>query len=94
MSGKSKHIETRYHYIRDVVAQIQVVLIHISISRLVADILTMPVARCVFQTHIGGIGLCKFLIFVIYVVCIYIDTLSKSFWISDISYLCFFLYVC
>lgn len=36
-SGKFKHIETRYHYIRDIVAEKKVTLKHISTSRVVTD---------------------------------------------------------
>lgn len=58
--GKSKHIETRYHYIRDIVAQRKVVLKHISTTRMVADPLTKPIGRDVFQTHVRGLGLRRF----------------------------------
>lgn len=54
--GKSKHIETQYHYIRDIVAQRKVVLKHISTTPMVADSLTKPITRDVLQTHVRGLG--------------------------------------
>ena len=43
--GKTKHINIRYHFIRDMVAQEEVVLKHISMSLLVVDPLTKPISR-------------------------------------------------
>ena len=42
--GKTKHIDIRYHFIHDMVAQKEVVLKHISTSRMVVDPLTKPIA--------------------------------------------------
>jgi hypothetical protein len=55
--GRTKHIDIRYHYIRDMIAQKEVVLKHISTSRMVADPLTKPIARDVFQAHVRSLGL-------------------------------------
>ena len=55
--GKSKHIDIRHHYIRDMVAQGEVVLKHISTGSMVADPLTKPIARDVFLSHISSMGL-------------------------------------
>ena len=55
--GKSKHIGIRYHYIRDMVAQEEVVLKHISTGCMVADPLTKPIARDVFLSHVRSMGL-------------------------------------
>jgi hypothetical protein len=49
--GKAKHIEFRYHYIRDMVPQGEVILQHISTSSMVADPLTKPIARDLFFSH-------------------------------------------
>ena len=46
--GKSKHIEIKYHFIRDMVAQGEVVMKHSSTGSMVADLLTKPIARDVF----------------------------------------------
>jgi hypothetical protein len=55
--GRTKHIDIRYHYIRDMVAQNEVVLKHISTSRMVAKPLAKPIARDVFQAHVRSLGL-------------------------------------
>uniref|UniRef100_A0A2N9IVG7 Reverse transcriptase Ty1/copia-type domain-containing protein n=1 Tax=Fagus sylvatica TaxID=28930 RepID=A0A2N9IVG7_FAGSY len=55
--GKAKHIEFRYHYIRDMVSQGEVILQHISTSSMVADPLTKPIARDLFFSHAKSMGL-------------------------------------
>uniref|UniRef100_A0A2N9H4X0 Integrase catalytic domain-containing protein n=1 Tax=Fagus sylvatica TaxID=28930 RepID=A0A2N9H4X0_FAGSY len=55
--GKAKHIELRYHYIRDMVSQREVILQHISTSSMVADPLTKPIARDLFFSHTRSMGL-------------------------------------
>ena len=46
--GKSKHIEIKYHFIRDMVVPSEVVMKHISTGSMVVDPLTKPIARDVF----------------------------------------------
>jgi hypothetical protein len=55
--GKTKHIEIKYHYIRDMVAKKEVFLEHISTKNMLADPLTKPIARDPFHSHIKGLGL-------------------------------------
>ena len=55
--GKSMHIEIKYHFIKDMVARGEVVMKHISIGSMVVDPLTKPIARDVFQSHVGSMGL-------------------------------------
>jgi hypothetical protein len=55
--GKTKHIEIKYHYIRDMVAKKEVFLEHISTKSMLADPLTKPIARDPFHGHIKGLGL-------------------------------------
>ena len=43
--GKTKHIDIWYHFIRDVVAHKEFVLKHISMSHMVTDPLSKPIAR-------------------------------------------------
>ena len=52
--GKSKH---KYHFIRDTVARGEVVMKHISTGSMVANPLTKPIDRDVFQSHVGSMGL-------------------------------------
>jgi hypothetical protein len=55
--GKTKHIEIKYHYIRDMVAKKEVFLEHISTKNMLADPLTKPIVRDPFHGHIKGLGL-------------------------------------
>ena len=56
---KSKHIEIKYHFIRDTVARGEVIMKHISSGSMVVDPLTNPIARYVFQSHVGSMGLSR-----------------------------------
>ena len=55
--SRTKHIDTRYHFIRDIITQGQVVLRHISTSNMIANPLTKPIARDVIHRHVSGLGL-------------------------------------
>lgn len=55
--GRTKHIDTRYHFIRDSIAQGQVVLRHVPTSDMVADPFTKPLRRDLFQRHVSSMGL-------------------------------------
>uniref|UniRef100_A0A2N9HL28 CCHC-type domain-containing protein n=1 Tax=Fagus sylvatica TaxID=28930 RepID=A0A2N9HL28_FAGSY len=55
--GQTKHIDIRYHYIRDMVMHKEVVLKHISTTRMIADPLTKPIGRDAFQAHVRSLGL-------------------------------------
>jgi hypothetical protein len=55
--GKTKHIEIKYHYIRDMVAKKKVFLEHISTKNMLTDPLTKPIVRDPFHGHIKGLGL-------------------------------------
>ena len=55
--GKTKHIEIKYHYIRDMVAKKEVFLEHISTKNMLVDPLTKLIARDPFHGHIKGLGL-------------------------------------
>ena len=57
--GKAKHIELRFHYIRDMVSQGEVILQHISTSSMVANPLTKPIARDLFFSHAKSMRLCR-----------------------------------
>ena len=50
--SKSKHIQTRYNYIHLAITQGEVILQHISISRMMAEPLTKAFARDAFQAHV------------------------------------------
>ncbi|GMP51894.1 hypothetical protein CsSME_00017944 [Camellia sinensis var. sinensis] len=55
--GRTKHIDVRFNFIRDILAQKEVILEHIPTSRMVADPLTKPIARDVYFTHVRALGL-------------------------------------
>ena len=57
--GKTKHIQIRYHYVRDMIGQKEVVLKHISTSKMVADPLTKPIVSDSFVGHGKFLGLCR-----------------------------------
>ncbi|KAL0378718.1 UNVERIFIED_CONTAM: Retrovirus-related Pol polyprotein from transposon TNT 1-94 [Sesamum radiatum] len=57
--GRTKHIDTRYHFIRDSVAQGEVVLRHIPTNDMIADPFTKPLRRDAFHRHVSSMGLRK-----------------------------------
>ena len=57
--GKASHIKKKYHYIRDIIIEKDVVLKHISTSNMVVDPLTKPIARDIFVKHVRSLGLCR-----------------------------------
>jgi hypothetical protein len=57
--GRSKHIETKYHFIRECVDSGEVVLKSVGTADQLADILTKPLARVRFQELREKIGVVK-----------------------------------
>ena len=57
--GKSKHIEKKYHFIRDVVAKGGIILKHIFTGDMVVDPFTKPLQNDVFTKHIRSMDLCR-----------------------------------
>lgn len=57
--GRSQHIETRYHFIRDIVAQGQIVSRFTSTSDIIADPFTKSLVRDIFHKYVKKLGLCK-----------------------------------
>ncbi|KAL0307493.1 UNVERIFIED_CONTAM: Copia protein [Sesamum angustifolium] len=55
--GRTKHIDTRYHFIRDSIAQEEVVLRHIPTDDMIADLFTKPLPRDAFHRHVRSVGL-------------------------------------
>ena len=47
--GKSKHIEIKYHYIRDIVQKGAVKLQYVATNEQIADVLMKPLARVKFE---------------------------------------------
>ena len=57
--GKTKHIQMRYHFIRDMVAQKEVIIEHILTRKMLADPLTKPIPKDVFLAHMRMLGLIR-----------------------------------
>ena len=57
--GKTKHIDMRNIFIRDLIAQKEVILKHISTSHMVADSLTKLITRDAYLTHVKSLGLSR-----------------------------------
>ena len=53
---KSKHIEIRYHFIRDMVQKGAVELQYIPTDDQTADVLTKPIPRVIFEYFRGRLG--------------------------------------
>ena len=49
VNDKSKHIEIKYHYIRDMVQRGVVKLLYVATKEYIADVLTKPLARLKFE---------------------------------------------
>jgi len=54
---KIKHKDIRYHFVRHVIEQKEVILRHISASRMVVDPLTKPIPHHIYQGHVKSLGL-------------------------------------
>ena len=57
--GKTKHIQIRYHFVKEIIKQNEVVLKHIPTNQMVVDSFTKPIARDAFARHIRSLGLCR-----------------------------------
>ena len=58
--SKTKHIDIKYHYVKDMVARGEVNLKYISTHDLITNPLTKAVTRDVFERHINCFGLHRF----------------------------------
>lgn len=56
---RSKHIDTRYHYIRDCIEKNVVDVDHVSTNNQLADILTKPLSRVKFVELRSRLGVVK-----------------------------------
>jgi ATP sulfurylase len=54
---KSKHIEIRYHYIRDMVQRGAIKVQYVSTDEQVADVLTKPLSRVKFENFRDNLGI-------------------------------------
>jgi hypothetical protein len=56
---RSKHIEIRYHYIRDMVQRVALKLQYISTDEQVANMLTKPLSRVKFEYFRNKLGIVR-----------------------------------
>lgn len=57
MSQRSKHIDTRYHFLRDNIERNNVVIKHVSTEDMTADIFTKPLPKIKVEFHTKSLGL-------------------------------------
>ena len=57
--GKTKHIQIRYHFVRDMITQNEMVLKHIPTNEMIEDPFTKPIARDAFVKHVRSLHLCR-----------------------------------
>ena len=55
--SRTKHIDTRYNYIRDIITKREISVQYISTHHMVVDPLTKPIPRDVFLGHVNALGL-------------------------------------
>lgn len=55
--SKAKHIDIKYHFVKDLVAQGEVNVKYITTQDMIADPLTKAVSRSLFQKHVKSFGL-------------------------------------
>ena len=55
--SRTKHIDTKYNYIRDIIAKREVAVQYISTHKMVADPLTKPIPRDIYVSHVNSLGL-------------------------------------
>ena len=55
--NRTKHIDIRYHFIRDTLAAGEIVLQYLPTADMVADIMTKPLPREKHEKHSGAMGL-------------------------------------
>ena len=56
--SRAKHIEGRYHYIRDMIKKKKVVVQRVSSKKNLADPFTKGLSSGLFETHVLEMGLC------------------------------------
>ena len=60
LHGRSKHIDVRYHFLRDLTNEGIIDLVHCKSEDQVADIMTKPLKLNAFEKLRGLLGVCSF----------------------------------
>ena len=55
--NRTKHIDIRYHFVRDTLAAGEITIQYLPMAVMVADILTRPLPRDKHEKHSGAMGL-------------------------------------
>ena len=55
--SRTKHIDTKNNYIRDIISKQEVTVQYIFTHQMVADPLTKPILRDVYLSHVNALGL-------------------------------------
>ena len=55
--GKTKHIDIKYNYVKEIVSRGEVVLQYLNTHQMLADPLTKPIGQDVFKSHVKTMGL-------------------------------------
>lgn len=56
---RTKHIDTKYNFVRDIIEQKEVAIQYISTHQMVADPFTKKIAKDVYMKHEILLGLCR-----------------------------------
>ena len=56
-STRTKHIDIKYHLVRDMVHEKRIALEYVPTTEMVADVLTKPLDRVLFERHIRSMGI-------------------------------------
>ena len=59
LHGRSKHIDIRFHFLRDLTKDGTVELVYCSTQNQIADIMTKPLKLEVFEALREGLGMCS-----------------------------------
>ena len=53
LHGRTKHIDIRYHFVRELAENMQIPVVYIETKQMIADLLTKAVSRVVHDTLVG-----------------------------------------
>ena len=57
--NRTKHIDIKYHFVRDLVERGEINLEYIPTNVMIADPMTKAIVRNVFEKHVRAQGLCR-----------------------------------
>lgn len=55
LHDRTKHIDIRYHFVRELVEQMKISIVYITTKQMVADLLTKAVSKLTFETLVGSL---------------------------------------